>query len=300
MTGEDRMSSFVIAGVTGRVGRAAAEDLLVRGAVPTVIIRDERRAGEWRERGAAVAVGSLDDEPFLTRTLEGADGFFTLLPENVDSEDFHGARRRMAGAIAGAVRASGVPHVVMHSAVAAVLPSGNGPAADLHYLEQRLRGSGATLSALRACFLQDNVRDAVGPARQAGVFPTLLPSADLPVPMIAASDAGRFAARALLGPPAASEIVDLLGPRYSIRDVAERLGAALGRDLEVVTIPPERHIASLMEAGVPRQLAEAVAEMFAAFAAGRLAPGGDRTEHGATPIDDVIAATLRSLGTPAA
>jgi uncharacterized protein YbjT (DUF2867 family) len=294
------MPRFVVAGVTGRVGRAAAEDLLARGLRPRVIVRDEGRAAAWRTRDAEAVVGSLDDETFVTRTLTGADGFFTLLPENVAPDDFHGARRRMADAIAGAVRASGVPHVVMHSAVAAVLPSGNGPAADLHYLEQRLRDSGATLSALRACLLQDNVRDAIQPARDAGVFPTLLPSADLPVPMIAASDAGRFAARALLNPPAASEIVDLMGPRYSIREVADRLGAALGRRLEVVTIPPERHVAALMEAGVPRQFAEAVAEMFAAFAAGRLAPAGDRTEHGTTPIDDVIATTLRALGTPAA
>jgi uncharacterized protein YbjT (DUF2867 family) len=291
------MPKFVVAGVTGRVGRAAAEELLAGGVQPTVIVRSEARAAEWRHRGAEAAVGSLDDETFVARTLDGADGFFTLLPENVDPADFHGARRRMADAMAGGVHASGVPHVVMHSAVIAVLPAGNGPAADLHYLEDRLRIAGTTLSALRASYLQDNVRELIPAARQAGICPTLMPSADVAFPMIAAKDAGRFAARALIGPPASSEIVDLFGPAYSIRDVANRLGAALGRRLDVVTVPPERHVAALMDAGVPRQLAEAVAEMFAAVAAG-FAPGGSRQEHGTTTIDEVIDATLRSLGIP--
>lgn len=39
-----------------------------------------------------------------------------------------------------------------------------------------------------------------------------MPSADAAFPMIAGVDVGRFAARALVNPPPASEVVDLLGP----------------------------------------------------------------------------------------
>jgi uncharacterized protein YbjT (DUF2867 family) len=286
------MATYVIAGGTGRVGSIVADELLSRKADTTVIVRDERSAEDWRRRGARVEIGSLDDASFLARVLHRASGFFVLLPENVAPSDFHGARRRMADAIATAVAESGVAHVVMLSAVAAVLPDGNGPAKDLHYLERKLRASGTTVTILRACYFQDNVRDMIVPARQSGIYPNFTPSADAPFPMIATMDVGRFAALALLTPPEKSEIVDLLGPPYSMREVASRLGAALGSSVDVVTVPSTDHVPALVAAGMPRELAEIIAEMFAAFAAGRIGPQGDRQLIGTTQIDTVIATYL--------
>jgi uncharacterized protein YbjT (DUF2867 family) len=292
------MAKYVVAGVTGRVGSVLAEELISRGERPTVIIRDAARAVEWSRRGATVAVGSLEDESFLCRTLNAAAGFFMLLPENVSPQEFHASRRRLADSVVAAVTKSRVPHVAMLSAIAAVAPDGNGPAKDLHYCETRLRNCGATVTALRACYFQDNVASVLTPARQAGIYPNFLPSADFAVPMIATRDVGRLAASALTGPPPNSEVVDLFGPTYSVRQVAEHLGAALGKALQIVDIPPEEHVTALMNAGVPRQIAEAVAEMFAAFAAGLLVPRGDRRLSGSTTIDLVIAECLRHYQAP--
>lgn len=158
------MAKYVVAGVTGRVGSVVAEELLARGERPTVIVRDSTRAADWSKRRATAAVGSLEDELFLSRTLDGADGFFMLLPENVPPHEFHEARRRMADAVAVAVAKRGVRHVAMLSAIAAVLPDGNRPAKDLHYCENRLRACGATLRALRACYFQDNVASVLTPS----------------------------------------------------------------------------------------------------------------------------------------
>ena len=280
---------YVVAAVTGRVGSTVASELLKQGERVTVIVRDEARGLDWARRGAEVARGSLVDRSFVSDVVRDTDGFFTLLPENVEPDDFHGSRRRMADAIAGAVHDSGVSHVVMLSAIAAVLPDGNGPAKDLHYCENRLRACGATLTALRACYFQDNVASALTPARQVGIYPNFLRSADFGFPMIATRDVGRLAASALTSPPPKSEVVDLFGPTYSVRQVAEHLGAALGKTLEIVNIPPEGHVTALMQAGVPQQIAEEVTEMFAAFSAGLLVPQGDRSLSGSTTIDLVIA-----------
>lgn len=287
------MSNYVVAGVTGRVGSTVASELLKQGERVTVIVRDEARGLDWARRGAKVARGSLDDRSFVSHAVRGTAGFFTLLPENVPPDDFHGARRRMADAIAGAVHDSGVPHVVMLSAIAAVLPDGNGPAKDLHYCENHLRTCGTTLTALRACYFQDNVASVLTPARQAGIYPNFLPSVDVAFPMIATRDVGRLAASALTSPPPTSEVVDLFGPTYSVRQVAEQLGAALGKTLEIVNIPPTGHVTALMEAGIPQEIAEAVAEMFAAFSAGLMVPRGDRSLSGSTTIDLVITECLR-------
>lgn len=287
------MTSYVVAGVTGRVGSVVAGELLARGAATTVIVRNEASRAAWARRGAGVAFGSLDDSTFLARTLRGASGFFTLLPENVGPDDFHGARRRMAEAMATAVADSAVPHIVMLSAIAAVLPDGNGPAKDLHYCERRLASIGTTLTVLRACYFQDNVSSVLTPARQQSIYPHFMPSADAPVPMVATNDVGRFAAEALLRPPESSVTIDVLGPPYSIRQVAERLGGALGKPLQIVAVPPAERVAVLMQSGVPQQMAVAVAEMFAAFEAGRITPQSDRQLFGTTTIDEVIAGCLR-------
>ena len=84
--------------------------------------------------------------------------------ENVPPHEFHEARRRMADAVAVAVAKRGVRHVAMLSAIAAVLPDGNRPAKDLHYCENRLRACGATLTAVRACYFQDNVASVLTPS----------------------------------------------------------------------------------------------------------------------------------------
>lgn len=286
------MSGYVVAGATGRVGSVVARELLVRGKRTTVVVRDDAARTRWRALGAEAALGSLDDRAFLTSVLNGADGFFVLVPENVPPPAFHAPRERMAEAIAESVSASGVPRVVMLSAIAAAIPEGNGPAKTLHRLEQRLAATGTPLTRLRPCYYQDNIAGVLPPATGQGIFPTLFP-AEAPLPMVATKDVGRVAAAALADGPPANEIVDILGPAYSARQLAAALSSALRRLLNVVEVPPHAHVRTLTGSGMPLEMAEAVAEMMAAFAAGRIAPCGHRQVVGTTPIDDVIAGILR-------
>src|SRR4030095_739065 len=106
-------------------------------------------------------------------------------------------------------------HVVMLSAVAAVLAEGSGPAKDLHYLEHLLAPIKTRRTILRSAYFQDNVGGALTPAKVAGVYPNFIPSHAFVFPMSATADVGRFAADALLSPAGVSETVLLLGPAYS-------------------------------------------------------------------------------------
>lgn len=288
------MSTYVISGVTGHVGSVVAAELLARGVKVRAIVRDANRGTAWVERGAEVAVGSLGDSRFLTQTLTGAIAFFALLPPDsrVGDEDFYAAQRRTADAISAAVKESGVPFVVLLSSLGAELADGTGPIKVLHHLENRLRVTGTKLVAIRASYFQENLSAVIPVARQEGVYPNFLPSADAAIPMIATKDIGRLAAELLMAPPAASEVVDLLGPAYSARQLSQKLGVALGKPLQVVDIPAERHIEAMTQAGLPRSIAEAYAEMYVAIGAGRLRPNGDRQITGQTTIDDVLPALL--------
>jgi len=281
------MARYVVAGATGRVGGVVVAMLLGRGHEVIAITRDRDRADGLRAQGVLAAHGPLDDRELLTGALRRADGFFALLPEDPFAPDFHGPRHRMTEAMTEAVKASGVARVVLLSAIAASLAEGNGPARGLHELEAALGTTGTVLTTLRACWLQENVGAAMGPASGAGIYPNFFPSADVPFPTIASADVGGFAAEALTG-PAVSETVDLLGPAYSARQMARVLGSALGKPLRIVDIPAPAHAATLTQAGLSPAFAEAVAELYACFASGRVRPRGDRQLAGTTTLETTV------------
>ncbi len=280
---------FVISGVTGHVGSVAARELIAQKKAVKVIVRDAAKGAAWAQQGAQTAVGSLDDAAFLGAALKGAEGFFALLPPNFTVPDLYAAQVKTADAIAAAVKPAGVPRVVLLSSVGADLPSGTGPIKGLHYLENALRATGTVLTAIRPGYFQENLANSLAPARQAGIFPNLMASADYPVPMIATKDIGELAAQSLLNAPAKSQVVDLHGPAYTVRQAAQMLGRALGRELKVVDVPAAQHVDALMKAGFSRNIAESFAEMYGGFAQGRIKPCGDLLVQGKTELSEVIA-----------
>lgn len=284
---------FVVAGVTGRVGAATAEALIEAGAPLRVLVRRQQDAAAWERRGAQARVAALDDRAALTEALEGCTGFFVLLPFDLTVDDLDAHADALIDSIAGAVAARRVPHVVVLSSGGADLSAGTGPITGLHRLERALLGTGTTVTALRSGHFQEKVGDVLDAAR-GGVYPVFAASADVALPMAATRDLGAVAARALLSPPASSEAVDVLGPRYTEREVATLLGATLGIDLQVVPLPEDAWAPTLAEAGFPPHVAASVAELYRADERGLLAPRGDRTIEVTTPLE----ATLRRVLAP--
>jgi uncharacterized protein YbjT (DUF2867 family) len=279
---------FVIAGATGHVGGVAARELLAQKQKVKVIVRDAEKGREWSSRGAELALGRLDDQAFLTTALKGATGFFTLLPPDFSVSDVFASQKKSADAIAGAVKQSGVPLVVMLSSLGAELASGTGPIKGLHYLENALRGTGTKLVAIRAAYFLENLGQAVGPAKDMGMYFNFMPSADAALPTIATRDIGGLVAKTLTSPPAKTEVIDLIGPTYKVSELVDKLGTAVGKKLKIADIPSKDHVEALTKAGVPKPYAEAFAEMYSAFATGKVSPKGDRIVQGTSKLDDVI------------
>lgn len=279
---------YVIAGATGRVGSAAARTLLTAGAQVRVLVRRPSDAERWEAQGAEARVVSLEDRPALTEALQGCAGLFALLPFDLTVDDLDDHADRLIASVTGAVAGAGVPHVVMLSSGGADLAEGTGPITGLHRLEEALRATGTTLTALRSGHFQEKVGDVIDVARQTGVYPVFAASADVPVPMVATAELGALAAAALRTPPAASECVDVVGPAYSERAIAELLGKALGQDLPITTLPEEAWARALTEAGFRPHIAESLAELYRADERGLLAPRGDRIVRAHSPVETSI------------
>jgi uncharacterized protein YbjT (DUF2867 family) len=284
-----RMAMFVVTGISGHVGSVVASELLDKGEKIRVVVRDEKKAAAFASRGAEVVVGSLDDVAFMTKAFGGATGAFVLLPPKYDAADFRAYQRATADALLAAVKASGLPHVVLLSSIGADLEAGTGPIAALNYFERKLREAGCKLTALRPGFFMENVAGSLGVAKAQGIYPSFTPP-EVKMPMIATRDIGLEAARALREPAPTSTVVDIVGPAYDAADVAAILGEKVGKKVAVVAIPPPGWLDALTGAGLPPSLAELYVEMYGAFQSGKVKPCGDRLVEGKTRLDAVIAA----------
>lgn len=278
---------FVICGVTGHVGSVAANLLISKGQKIKVVIRNEAKATDWSKQGAEVAIGDLGNEAFLTTAFKGARGVFVLLPANWGWTNILAEQKKLGAVIAAAVKNAKVPHVVMLSSTGADLKEGTGPIKGLHHLENALRGTGAQLTLVRAGMFMENMGQNIAAAKSAGIYPNMMPSRDIPMALIATKDIGQVVADALQAGPK-NEIIDLHGPAYTVNQLAEKLGRALKKQLNVLDIPESGWFDALVKGGVPKPWAEQYVEMYQGFMAGKISPKGDRAIQGKTTVDDVI------------
>ena len=282
---------FTIAGVTGHVGGAAADRLLAKGQALRVIVRDAAKAEAWKKRGVEAVIGNLADAAFLESALAGAQGAFLLLPPDFPTGEIYSHQKRVSEAIGKAVLASKVPHVVLLSSIGAQHPSGTGPIQGLFHTENHLRAANVRRTFVRAAFFMENLGAFLGAARSAGVYPSFLPPG-VASPMVATRDIGELVAEALLAPPQppiSERIYDLGGPAdYTPEDVADVIGAAVGKSVKVSQVPLAAAEDALVQAGVPAFMAVAYAEMYAAMASGLVAFGQGEQRRGKLALSEVL------------
>lgn len=110
--------SYVVTGETGHTGNVVATTLLKKGEKVRVIGRSAERLKSLVAEGAAPSAADLSDPTAVTKVLVGAKGAYVMMPPNFASPDFRGFQNRVAEAIAAAVKAAGVTHVVTLSSSA--------------------------------------------------------------------------------------------------------------------------------------------------------------------------------------
>lgn len=285
----------VISGATGRVGSAVADRLLTAGQPVRVLVRREEAAEHWRSRGAEAVVVDLRESERLAEALEGARSFFALMPFDLTVADLDAYAGDVVDSVAAAVRVARTPHTVMLSSGGADLPAGTGPIVGLHMMEEALKTTGTTLTALRSGHFQEKFTDVLDAARHEGVFPVFAASADTPIPMVATRDIAEIAVRELLAGPSVTEAVDIVGPSFTEREVAEELGRSLGRELTVVTVPEAGWEGAFVEAGFAPHIAASLADLYRADQRGDLDPRGDRSVEAPTRLPETVDRVLASL-----
>jgi uncharacterized protein YbjT (DUF2867 family) len=259
-------------------------------------VRLVTRSATAQSSGLEVARARLSDEVELGRALKGAQALYAILPDDFRAEAFHASRRAMAETMTRAIHREGVGRVVLVSSAAAVLgEGGHGFGADLAYFERLLSDTNAAVTILRASYFQDNVLMGLPAAREQGVYPNFFASRQRPLATIAACDVGKVAAAALLAPPRARrEIVDLVGPAYSVEQTSALLGEAIARQLSIVDVPRDDQEHTFRQWMTP-EAARAMGETLECLGSGSTVLGGDRLERGTTGLFQVLRTALARM-----
>jgi uncharacterized protein YbjT (DUF2867 family) len=282
---------FVVAGITGNTGSAAAEALLEKGRKVRAIVRDPGKASAFAARGVEVVKGDVDDAAALAKAFAGAEGAYLLVPPKMTDADPLAWYDRVARAVREAALAEKLPRLVFLSSEGAHLSAGNGPIKGLHAAESLLAGAAPRLTFLRASYFQENWRSVLPLAQAQGIMPTMLTDLDAPHSMIATRDIGRAAADLLLeeNPPAIVELES--AGRFSPRDAAAAMAAAIGKPVMPVQPPRDQWEGILTGAGLSPAFAALIAEMNDGINSGHVGfEGGHAARKGPT----ALAGTIRS------
>ena len=283
---------FVISGATGRVGSNVVAELLRHDQPVRALARSEEALTHWSAQGAEAAAVDLLDTAALTRALQGAEGFFAMLPFNLSADDLDQYADTVIASVRTAVESAGVPHVVMLSSGGAQHEHATGPITGLHRMEQALHAATPLLTALRPGHFQEKFQDVLPVVVEEGVYP-VFGAADEAKPMVATKDIGIFAARSLMNPPDASEPVDIIGPSYTERDVANAIAEQLQKDVEVVEIPEEAWESELERSGFSTGVAHSLAQMYCADNNGLLAPCASTALSAPTPLAETVSTVFQ-------
>lgn len=281
---------YVVFGVTGNTGKVVADTLLSQKKPVRVVVRDAAKGEPWRARGAEVAVASVDDAAAVESALRGATGAYVLLPPDYASSTNLADKKRQVDALARAIPASGVRHVVLLSSIGAQHPDGTGPIKSLHDAERRLGALGVPMTFLRAPYFMENFASAIGAARAEGKLYALFERA---VPMAATRDIGAAAAGLLVEGATSTQVVNFHGPATSSpADAARILSKLLGREVSVVLVPEAHRVAALTAAGLTADLAGLFSEMGTGIDSGLVAFQPGRDLAGPTTLEQVLTALV--------
>lgn len=268
---------FLVAGITGKVGGAAARRLLEEGHAVRALVRDPQKAAAWSQEGVELRQGDLTDAAAVAAALEGVEGAFVMQPTPVAvAPSFPEARAINAG-LREALHRSPPPRLVALSSVGSQHTSGLGNITQTHLMEEALGDVPCPTAFVRAGAFIDNNVGALERVFSTGWFDSFLQPTDRTFPMIATEDIGREVARLLVEGWSGKKIVELGSP-VSPDDLARAMGEALGRPVEARPIPREQWAARIEAMGLPKDKTGPWEEMQDGFNSGWIDFGVPGTE----------------------
>ncbi|WP_020579642.1 SDR family oxidoreductase [Actinopolymorpha alba] len=277
---------IVVTGATGQLGRLVVRDLLEKVPAERIVaaVRSPEKAGEFAAVGVDVRRADYDDPASLESAFAGAEKILLISGSEV------GRRIAQHTATVEAAARSGARLLAYTS----VLHADTTPlvlAPEHKATEDVIRGAGIPYTFLRNGWYTEVYADTITQAARTGSF---IGSANAGrVASATRQDYAEAAVAVLTGEGHENKAYELSGDHaWSFPELAAEIATAAGRPVNYHNLSPERHRATLLEAGLPEPVADLLVGIDAGVSAGLLAatPGELRTLIGrpTTPLAETV------------
>ncbi len=266
---------ILVTGATGHVGSELVRLLAQAGTPARALIHSPDNEAPIKRLGLETALGDFEQPDTLDAAMAGCDHLFLLSPPNPrqPEQEQH---------VIDAAKRAGVGHVVKQSVPGAAPDAGLVFCRWHAQIEQYLAQSGLAHTLLRPSYFMQNFLMSAQPVAEQGVLYGM--TGEGRISYIDTRDIAAVAAQVLTSPGHQGTSYTLTGPEaLSAAEVAERLSAAIGRQVRYVDVGPDAFRQALADAGLPGWLVDALIEGNTLLAAG----------HGATVTDEVARMTGR-------
>ncbi|AXI79032.1 SDR family oxidoreductase [Peterkaempfera bronchialis] len=282
---------IVVTGATGQLGRLVVEGLLEK--VPAerlaVAVRAPEKAADLAARGVEVRRADYSEPETLEAAFAGAGKVLLISGSEV------GQRVAQHRAVVEAARRAGVG-LLGYTGVLGGDRAGFRLADEHKATEAAIRESGLPFVFLRNGWYTENYTAQAAVALEHGAV--VGSSGDGRIASAARRDYAEAAVAVLTTEGHEGRAYELSGDTaWSLSEYAAELAAQSGRPVVYQDVPAERHLAVLLDAGLPQPFAEILVDVDAGIARGELAiTTGDLARligRPTTPLADSVKAALQ-------
>jgi uncharacterized protein YbjT (DUF2867 family) len=258
---------FFVAGITGKVGGAAARQLLAHGHQLRTLARNPQKAAAWSAQGVDVQPGDWTDTTALTAALQGVEAAFVMVPPLMTPSPGFPEQKAIIDSIGAALRQAPPPRIVALSSIGSEQTSGLGLITATHLFEQELSSLDIPTAFVRAGSFFENYVPQLSAAAATGILHSFYVPVDRAIPMIATEDIGKQVASLLTQSFTTSKIIEL-GTLTTPTQVAAAMSEALARPVQAQAVPREHWSAAFESFGMPPGSSWAYEEMLDAVNSG--------------------------------
>jgi len=226
-------------------------------------VHNEEAAKSLPTQNVELAFGDYAKPDTLDAAMRGVDAVYALTPVNE-----HATAWMLA--IIDAAQRAGIKHVVKHSGYGAKLDGVTAIAREHATGDEHLRKSGLSYTILQPNSYMQNMLWQAGSIKSQGAF--YLPLGDAKQSVVDVGDIAAVAVKALTEPGHDKQTYVLSGPEsLSLAEQADVIGAAIGKPVQYVAVPPAAAEEAMKGNGMPAWNAHTIADFLAYVATGAYA-----------------------------
>lgn len=262
---------IIVTGSLGNISKPLAQELIGKGHTVTVISSNPEKQKDIEAIGAIAAIGSLEDDAFLTAVFNGADAVYAMIPPNFAATDALAYYELIGNSYAKAIKAAGTKRVVLLSSWGAHLATGTGFIVGSYRVEQIFNQlSDVALTYLRPCSFYYNLYHYTDMIKNAGFIGANFGGEDK-VTLVSPVDISAVAAQELEKPIAGERIRYVASDEHTCHEIAGILGAAIGKpELQWITFTDEQAQEGMEKSGLSAYVAAKMVELNASIHNGAL------------------------------